>query len=98
MRYIKNKYIVDRKIHEDFYLIDISDNYSDDKCRLFEINEMGHVIWDMLDCLPDNESQVDMIVSKIKKMIIDDIPEDVIKIDVESFINSMIEEGFIRVG
>lgn len=45
----KNPNIVARKIHGSSFLIDISDNYSGDKCALYEINETGMFIWSNID-------------------------------------------------
>lgn len=95
--YRRNKNIVERKIHGASYLIDISDNYMDEKCHLYEMNDMGDIIWNIIDESSKVESQIDYIVLHIKKMIIDDIPYDVIRMDVESFFNSIKNEGFIEV-
>ena len=45
---IKKENIVERKIHDTYFLIDISDKYLDDKCHLYEINEIGDFIWKQL--------------------------------------------------
>ena len=41
----KNESIVARKIHDTYFLIDTKENYSDEKCRLYEINEIGYFLW-----------------------------------------------------
>ena len=46
---IKNGDIILRTIHGSIFLIDISDNYSGDKCALYEINETGKFLWDNID-------------------------------------------------
>lgn len=88
---------MERNIHGAFYLIDIRDNYLDDKCRLYEINEVGDVIWNILDSSSEEESQIDCIVKYIIDLIVDDVSYYVIKNDVESFIGSISKEGFLRV-
>lgn len=41
--------IVCRKIHGSYFLIDISDNYSGDKCSLYEVNQTGMFIWNNIE-------------------------------------------------
>lgn len=96
-KYRRNENVVERNIHGAFYLIDIRDNYLDDKCRLYEINEVGDVIWNILDSSSEEESQIDCIVKYIIDLIVDDVSYYVIKNDVESFIGSISKEGFLRV-
>ena len=36
----KKEYVVERKIHDSIYLINTKQNYLNDKCCLYEINEM----------------------------------------------------------
>jgi hypothetical protein len=45
----KNPNIIKRNIHGTYFLIDITQRYDDNKCRLYEINETGSYIWDILD-------------------------------------------------
>ena len=92
--YIKNKNIVKRNIHEYAYLIDITENYLDEKCRLYEINQVGSIIWDLLDDYCND--QINEISRKIKSMIIDDIPFEIIKNDVKDFLSLMKDEGFLK--
>lgn len=47
--YYRNSDIVARKIHGSFFLIDICDNYSGDRCSLYEINETGMFIWEQIN-------------------------------------------------
>ncbi|MCR5205381.1 MAG: PqqD family peptide modification chaperone [Lachnospiraceae bacterium] len=94
MTYIKNNDIVKRNVHGVIFLIDITDNYLDDKCRLYEINEIGSIIWDLLDTVTDN--QIYEITSKIKAMIIDDVPIDIIRNDVIEFLLMIEKEHFIE--
>ena len=96
-KYRRNENVVERNIHGAFYLIAIRDNYLDDKCRLYEINEVGDVIWNILDSSSEEESQIDCIVKYIIDLIVDDVSYYVIKNDVESFIGSISKEGFLRV-
>ena len=48
MYYQRNPNIRCRRIHETWFLIDITQNY-DDICRLYELNEMGSFIWEQLE-------------------------------------------------
>jgi len=92
--YTKKDSIVKRNIHDVAYLINVSDNYLDEKCRLYELNQIGSVIWDLLD--DDYPDQIEGIANKIKNMIIDDIPINVIINDVTSFLELMKSEGFLE--
>ena len=42
--YDKNPNIVCRDIHGSYFLIDITDNFSDNVCSLYEMNEIGRFI------------------------------------------------------
>ena len=44
----RKNYIVERHIHEAIYLINIKQNYLNDKCCLYEINEMASYIWNKI--------------------------------------------------
>ena len=46
--YIKNQNIVKREIHKEYFLINIKQNYLNDKCYLYLLNTMGNYIWDLL--------------------------------------------------
>lgn len=41
----KRENIVARVIHDSYFLIDIKQNYLDDKARIYEVNEIGYYIW-----------------------------------------------------
>lgn len=43
--YVSNEKVVAREIHGSYFLIDITDNYSGDRCALYEINETGMFLW-----------------------------------------------------
>ena len=97
VKYKRNENVVERNIHGAFYLINIQDNYLDDKCRLYEMNEMGSVIWNIIDVSSEEKSQIDYIVRYIIGLIVDEVSFDDIRKDVESFIDSISKEGFLRV-
>lgn len=97
IRYKRNTDIVERKIHGAYYLIDITDNYMDEHCRLFEINEMGDYIWNKLTQCDESNNLIDYLVEEIKEMIIDDISSEVIRNDVELFVKTIENEGFLEV-
>jgi len=88
---IKNENIVLRSVHGSFFLIDISDNYSGDKCSLYEINETGMFLWNSLD---ENKS-VDALALSLQKAIIDEIPYDVVYNDVTDYVDDLISKNFV---
>ena len=49
MPFKKNQNIVKREIHDSIFLINITQNYLNDKCSLYELNQIGNFIWDSLD-------------------------------------------------
>ncbi len=87
----RNENIVARKIHDTFFLVDIKQNYINDKCMLFEINEMGYFIWSMLAFTENIETLVDIIIKKIDEPI----EKSIIFNDVKTFLNTLIMEGYV---
>ena len=80
---IKNGDIILRTIHGSIFLIDISDNYSGDKCALYEINETGKFLWDNID---ENRT-VDSLVDALQEAIIDEVPRE--------YIGDLIDKEFV---
>ena len=88
---IKNDSVVLRTIHGSIFLIDISDNYSGDKCSLYEINETGRFLWDAVD----QNRTIDELVVALQNAITDDVPRDVLLNDVTEYINDLMGKRFI---
>ena len=87
----KNVNIVARKIHNTFFLVDIKQNYLNDKCSLYEINEMGYYIWNALDeC-----DEIVSIAKMIKEEVEDDIDIECIIDDVSGFLGMLKKEGYV---
>lgn len=84
--------IVLRKIANKFYLINIKDNYTGDICKLYEINEIGNFIWNLLD----NPITLVNIVDKLFKVIVPSTDYSIVYNDVDHFINVLIDLKFIR--
>ena len=89
----RNENIVARKKYGSFFLIDISDNYSGDKCALYELNEIGMFIWENIN---GSRNIVD-IVTLLKAAIIDDIDYQILYDDVSEYIDTLVDKGFIEV-
>lgn len=90
----RKEYIVERSIHDSKYLINTRQNYRDDKCLLYEINEMGSYIWNRIA----RETSVDKIANQIlSDMNIQDVTFDEIKKDVNDYICLLAKEGFLEV-
>jgi len=87
----KNENIVLRTVHGSFFLIDISDNYSGDKCSLFEINETGMFLWNKLD----EDKFVDSLTLSLQRAIIDEVSYDVLFNDVADYIEELKSKNFI---
>lgn len=90
----RKEYIVERKVHESIYLINIKQNYMNNKCCLYEINEMASYIWNKID----GKTSVDEIVNQLlSDMDIEDVCFDEVKNDVNNYICLLAEEGFLEV-
>ena len=90
----RKEFIVERNIHDSIYLINIKQNYLNDKCCLYEINEMASYIWNKID----GNTPIDDIVNQIlSDMDVQDISFDEIKSDVNDYICVLIKEGFLEV-
>lgn len=91
MAFIRNKNIVLRNIHDTYFLIDITDNYQDDKCVIYEINEIGKFIWENI-----NEKTVEDVAKELHSIIIEEIEYQVVYNDVLEYVNILLEKNFIR--
>lgn len=91
--YKKNDNIVARRIHDTFFLINIKDNYWDEKCRLYELNEIGYLIWKKLDIHND----ILGISVALIEGIDDEVEPSIIYKDVKAFIELLVQEKFVEV-
>ncbi len=91
MAFIRNKNIVLRNIHDTYFLIDITDNYQDDKCVMYEINEIGKFIWENIDGKNGQD-----VVQNLHSIIIEEIEYQVIYNDVLEYVNVLLEKNFIK--
>lgn len=89
----KNENIIARRVHGSAFLIDISDNYSGDKCAIYEINETGLFIWNNID----GTCSIEELAMLLKAAIIDDIDYRILYDDVAEFIDSMLNQKFAEV-
>lgn len=89
----KNECILARKVHECYFLINIKDNYSDEKCKLYEINEVGYFLWNELDKSKD----IDKLVNSLAKEIVEDVDIRIITEDIKDFIDRLVKMKFIEV-
>ena len=90
--YKKNKNIVLRNIHNTFFLIDITDNYSGDKCILNETNEVGAFIWNELS----EKTSIEDIVDKLKSLLNEEVSRDAIYSDIQEYIHYLKHSGFVE--
>ena len=87
----KNENIVLRRIHGLHFLIDITANFQDEKCELYEIDTIGAFIWESLNDLHTSQE----IALCLKEALTDDISTDVLLSDVNDFIYSLKAQGYI---
>ena len=88
----KNENIVARKIHDTFFLINITDKYENDKCILYQINEIGFFIWNNIDGKNSSNDLADLIKSAIN----DEVDYQTILSDVSEFLSELNNNGFIK--
>lgn len=88
----KNENIVLRKIHGSAFLIDISDNYSGNKCALYEINETGMFIWNKINGLRTVE-ELALLLSEAVGGCVD---YQILQGDVTEFIDTLAENHFVE--
>ena len=93
MQIKRNEKIVARKIHDSYFLIDITDNYSNNTCALYEMNETGMFIWNNIG----EGSSIFELASQLKAIIIDDVIFQVLYDDVLEFIEWLDTRGFVEV-
>lgn len=84
--------IILRQIHGISYLIDTKCNYYDDKCYLYELNEVGAFLWKNID----EFNTVKKLAHYLFEQIIDDIEEELILKDVIEYIDILKSNGFIE--
>lgn len=88
----KKEGIVARTIHGSFFLIDIADNYSGDKCSLYEINQTGMFIWNRID----GSRSVRELAELLRDAIVDDVDIELIYQDVTEFVSDLQEKHFLE--
>jgi len=89
---LRNDKVVLRSIHGSFFLIDTADNYSGDKCALYEINEIGAFLWRHID----GKNSVEDLVALLQSAIEDDIPDDILRQDITEYLIDLKAHGFIN--
>ena len=67
--FVSNKNAIARKIYNSYFLIDITDNYSGDRCALYEVNETGMFLWENLS----TKKTADELAALLKEAIVDDV-------------------------
>lgn len=87
----KNESIVARKIHDTYFLIDTKENYSDEKCRLYEINEIGYFLWNNIS----KDNSLNELTALLLTALDDEVDEKQVYEDVEMFVKSLISMGFV---
>lgn len=90
---IRKEHIILRKIHGSNFLLNITDKYNNDKCALFEINDIGSFLWDNIS----DSISLKELVEKLRSAIIDEIEYDILYNDVIEFIISLLDKEFIEV-
>lgn len=88
----KKEGIVARTIHGSFFLIDITDNYSGDKCSLYEINQTGMFIWNHID----GSRSVRELAELLRDAIVDDVDIELIYQDVTEFVSDLQKKQFFE--
>lgn len=88
----RNEDIVARRIHDTYFLIDITDNYADDTCILYQINETGFFIWDHINGKRSSNDLAHLLKSATDSSM--DYQE--ILADVRNFLHELRNKRFIE--
>lgn len=89
--FVSNKNAIARKIYNSYFLIDITDNYSGDRCALYEVNETGMFLWENLS----TKKTADELAALLKEVIVDDVAYQSIFSDIMEFIHTLTGMNFI---
>lgn len=89
----KNAYIVARKIHDIYILINITDNNVGDICLLYQINETGYYIWNNID----GKQTCTELAYRLWKTIEEEIDYQTVFEDVLEFLDELNKRGFVEV-
>lgn len=89
----RNDNIVMRNVHDTIFLIDITDNYMDEKGKLYEINNIGAYIWENID----GKTELDVITKNLMQELVEcNISFDTIYNDIKKYVYTMMNYGFIE--
>lgn len=80
-------------IHGSYFLVDIKQNYLDEKCKIYELNDIGEFIWNQLD----KTNNLKGIVNFLMKAIESDIDRKLLESDVADFVELLEQEHFVEV-
>lgn len=89
--FVSNKNAIARKIYNSYFLIDITDNYSGNRCALYEVNETGMFLWENLS----TKKTADELAALLKEVIVDDVAYQSIFSDIMEFIHTLTGMNFI---
>jgi len=89
----KNADIVCRNIHGSIFLINITENYNNDLCTIYEINDIGEFIWHQLETQRSISDVVDTLIENINNYVeYRDIYEDA-----KEFIDTLVSLNFVEI-
>lgn len=74
-------------------MIDISDNYSGDKCSIYEVNQTGMFIWNNIN----GSRSIEELAELLQKEIVEDIDFKILYNDVYEFVSILMEKQFLEV-
>lgn len=89
----KDENVVARKIHDKYFLVNITDNYSHDKCVIYEVNEIGYFIWNKINGKKTREDLARLLQLEIN----DNVDYHLIYHDVVEFLDKLKNKGFITI-
>lgn len=85
--------IIARQIHDSYFLIDTKQSYNNDKCSLYEINEIGYYIWNKLDYTRSIED----IAKSLLPLLAEEINYEELVSDIKEYLDMLIEVNFVEV-
>lgn len=92
MKYRQRENIVTRTVYQTYFLINIEQNYLNDECIFYEVNEIGHFLWEQLKDEKSVEELTDELIAELSEAVV----YDEILHDVQQFLDILRDRRFLE--
>ncbi len=90
MGFLRADHVVGRQVHDSYFLIDITQNYFDEICHLYEINQVGQFVWERLP-----EMSAERICEELYTQVGGSVDYAEIQDDINGFLLQLCSLGFV---